>query len=339
MNGQNQDGSGKTRRGLSLDRSLLKRLSFILVGLLGVGAALVALTKTDDDPVDALLAEWPVVLGAGLLYLMGMVVYSISWAALFEPGPSRRLIALGFLISQPIKYLPGGIAQPIGQVTLTAQVTGSSRSALVAFPVHVLVNVVAAVTLGAPILFVIDLPSWAGWLVVLVPITWAALDRRWMSGLLGWLGRLHRVFAVGGELPAQPRINRAFALGLGAHATMFASFGLLTASSVRGWSALELSVVYAVAWLIGYIAIPAPAGLGARETVLAVILSAQLAAGGVVRISAVHRIATLVVELLLLVAALILARGFLGRRSRLGEALTDSRSQISTEEAERSTHD
>lgn len=307
--------SGKGR--LKLEPPTLKRVTLILIALAGVAAAVVAIFRTDDDPLAALLGEWPIVLAAGLLYLLGMCVYSMSWATLFEREDNRILIALGFLISQPVKYLPGGVAQPIGQVTLAAQASSSSRRAVVSFPVHVLINVVAAMTLGAPLLFITDMPSWVGWLVVLVPITWAALDRRWMTGLLSLLGRLHDFFKVSHDLPAQRAINRGFALALLAHGTLFASFGVLTSDSVSGWSAFELATAYAVAWLIGYIAIPAPAGLGAREAVLAVILSGAASTVDVLKISAVHRIATLIVELALLVVALIMTRTLFRRLTEM----------------------
>ncbi|HEX9866243.1 MAG TPA: hypothetical protein VGC03_14865 [Acidimicrobiia bacterium] len=298
------------QRRLHIKRTVMLRVSFVLIALVGVGAALVALSHTDEDPLTVLLDRWPVVLAAGLLYTTGMCVYAVSWAALFEREENRPLIALGFLISQPVKYLPGGVAQPIGQITLTAQAVASSRRAIVSFPVHVLINVIAALTLAAPFLFVADTPDWAGWLVILVPLIWVALDRRWMAGLLSFLSRAHRVFKIGHELPQQRRINMGFALALAAHGTLFASFGVLTAGTVPGWSVMTLSVAFAISWLIGYIAIPAPAGLGAREAVLAVLLSGAVTTFDVVKISAVHRIMTLVVELVLLSASLVVMRMF-----------------------------
>ena len=312
------------QRRLHIKRTVMLRVSFVLIALVGVGAALVALSHTDEDPLTVLLDRWPVVLAAGLLYTTGMCVYAVSWAALFEREENRPLIALGFLISQPVKYLPGGVAQPIGQITLTAQAAASSRRAIVSFPVHVLINVIAALTLAAPFLFVADTPDWAGWLVILVPLIWVALDRRWMAGLLSFLSRAHRVFKIGHELPQQRRINMGFALALAAHGTLFASFGVLTAGTVPGWSVMTLSVAFAISWLIGYIAIPAPAGLGAREAVLAVLLSGAVTTFDVVKISAVHRIMTLVVELVLLSASLVVMRMFFKSGVEAGSGIRHS---------------
>lgn len=316
-------GRDERRIAFAMDSSMVRRITWTLVAIAGGAAAVVALTRTDDDPIGSLLRKWPVVLIALALYLSGMCVYATSWAVLFPREDNRRLIGLGFIISQPVKYLPGGIAQPIGQIALAAQASGEARRAVVSFPVHVLINVVAAISLGAPLLFVADLPSWAGWLIVVVPITWTALNRRWMAALLGLLGRLHARFRVADDLPSQRSINTGFALGLVAHGTMFLAFGVLTASSIPGWSVFELATAYAVAWLIGYVAVPAPAGLGAREAVLAVLLGASLSTADVVRISAVHRIATLVVELALLLVALVATQSLLGRRAGFVDRAVD----------------
>jgi hypothetical protein len=295
-----------TRRALLLS-------SFALVALVGVGAGLLGLSRSDDDPLTLLLDQWPVVVTAGVVYMTGMCVYAVSWSALFQESENRPLIALGFLISQPVKYLPGGIGQPIGQITLAAEAADSARRAVVAFSVHVVINVIAALTLTAPLLFLADISRWFGWLVFVYPLLWAALDRRWMARVVSLLGRVHSMFAVADELPSQRRINSAFLLALVAHATMFFAFGLLSAGTMSNWSALTLSVAYGLAWLIGYIAFPAPAGLGAREAMLVVLLNGSANTVSVIKISAVHRMLTLIVELGLLVVALISLRMFFGR--------------------------
>lgn len=103
-------------------------LSLMVVAVIGVGAALVALGRTDEDPITALLSRWSMVAAAGIVYVLGMCVYAVSWAALFEPDDNRCLIALSFLISQPVTYLPpGGVAQPISQIALAAQASCSTR--------------------------------------------------------------------------------------------------------------------------------------------------------------------------------------------------------------------
>lgn len=319
MNGSQQNHPSSSRR------ATLKRATFILFAAIGVAACLIAITRTDDDPIGSLLAQWPVVAAAGAFYLAGISFYAASWASLFGESENRTLIALAFLISQPMKYLPGGFAQPVGQVTLTAQATDSTRKAVVAFPVHVLINVVVAMTLGAPLLFVLGPPRWTHWLLVLVPLVWTALNRRWMKALLSLLGRVHRVFQVSSDLPTQRHINSAFALAVMAHGLMFASFGVLAASPVAGWNALQLGFAYAIAWLVGYVALPAPAGLGAREASLVLFLGGAVSSVTILRIATVHRIATLIIELAVLAVALPLTRKALNTLYSAGRPTTEAR--------------
>jgi len=283
-----------------------KRTVFWLVVLGGIVTVVLVLLGTDDDPIGVIISAWPVVVVAAFLYLVGMACYALSWAHLFET--KRRSLALGFLISQPIKYLPGGVAQPIAQIALGVETTGSPARILIAFPVHVLINVVAGATLGAPLLLIAPIPSWSRWAIVLVPLLWVILDRRWMGSVLTWLARFRPRLREAEAPPSQALINRAFLWALAAHGLMFTSFGVLTGSAIPGWTSWRLILAFAVAWLVGYVVIPAPAGIGAREAALVAILGGALTTAEVVGITVVHRVMTMIIELVMLVAAVWLAR-------------------------------
>lgn len=140
---------------------------------------------------------------------------------------------------------------------------------------------------------------------MLVPILWTALNRQWMTRVLTMLGRVHRRFTVVGDLPQQRSINFAFMAALLAHGAMFWAFGILSSDAAQGWSSLSLAFAYGFAWLVGYVAVPAPAGLGAREGMLAALLAGSASTLNIVRLSAVHRVLTLVVELALLMVAVV----------------------------------
>jgi uncharacterized membrane protein YbhN (UPF0104 family) len=53
---------------------------------------------------------------------------------------------------------------------------------------------------------------------------------------------------------------------------------------------------YALAWVVGFLVVVAPAGLGAREVVLAAVLAGQLDRGSVIAVVLLSRIATTVVD-------------------------------------------
>ena len=298
--------SGSSIRGRLTRARTTRVVVFWLIVALGASTAVFVLFRTDDNPIETIIGAWPVVIASAALYVAGMTTYALSWARLFESD--RRALGLGFLISQPIKYLPGGIAQPIGQIALGVEATGQAAPILIAFPVHVLINVVAAATLGAPLLLVAEVPSWVRWLVVLTPLLWTLLDRRWMRTVLDLIGRRIPKLRVESSFPQQYLVNRAFLTALLALGLMFLSFGVLTASGVPGWSILQLSTAFAAAWLVGYVVIPSPAGLGAREAALFAFLGGALSGTEVVGIAAVHRVMTMVLELAMMGVAVWLAR-------------------------------
>ncbi|MCI0677884.1 MAG: hypothetical protein L0Z63_02415 [Actinobacteria bacterium] len=287
-------------------RSRLTRLVFWLVVGLGAATSVFVLARTDDDPVETMLSAWPVVLGAAVLYVIGMTLDAIAWSRLFTED--RRALALGFILSQPVKYMPGGFAQPLGQMALAVETIGRTSPVLVAFPVHVLINVVAATTLGALVLFVADVPGWARWLVILTPLVWILLDRRWMGTVLEYLGRRVPRLRVDAGVPSQGLINRSFGFALAGHGLMFLSFGVLTDDAIGGWSVIQLAIVYAIAWLVGYVVIPSPAGLGAREAALLALLAGTLTASEVIAVATVHRVMTMICELGMMGVAVLLAR-------------------------------
>jgi uncharacterized membrane protein YbhN (UPF0104 family) len=119
---------------------------------------------------------------------------------------------------------------------------------------------------------------------------------------------------VGDVLPAQRAILQAAGAGLVAHALMFLVFGLMAGEAITEYSVLGLSVAYGLAWVVGYVALPAPAGLGAREATLVALVGTG-STMTVIQVSAAHRILTLLVELILLaLASLSLRRAIRGRQ-------------------------
>lgn len=311
-------GEGGKDAGRRLSSPSLFRAALAVTAIAGIGASIAALSRTEGDAISLIVESWPSLLGAAGLYIVGMALYATSWAALFDPEDDRTLLALTFLGSQPVKYLPGGFAQPLSQVALSTTATRSRRSGVVAFPVHVLINVVAALTLASPGLFLGGLPDWARWGALALPLLWASLDRRWILWLLRHLGRAAKVFRVSGDVPGQRRIARSFAIALPAHALMFSSFGVIADSATPGSSVLILTVIYGLGWVAGYLVMPAPAGLGAREAALVALLAWSVPALGVIKISIVHRVTTLSIELVLMGVALVMA----GTRSRRADPPT-----------------
>ena len=54
-----------------------------------------------------------------LLTLASIVAIAQGFASLLRDGAHSKRLRRIFYLSQPAKYIPGGIAQPVGQVALT----------------------------------------------------------------------------------------------------------------------------------------------------------------------------------------------------------------------------
>jgi len=237
--------------------------------------------------VRSVAAQWDAVraLGAtitidwGALLASGAVV-GVSYAVLIETW-RRTVVAWGerlswreaariWFVSNLGKYVPGKVWQ-IGAMGVLAQQAGVSPVAAVGSSLVVnLVNIVAAcvVVLVAGTQVVALAGRWFVPLVVVASV--AAVATPW---ILPKLLRLARRI-TGRELPDPKVPPSAILVALVGCVTAWALYGFafrLLAVSLFGHAAGNTSsyiAVFTFSYLIGYLWLPAPGGLGAREEVL-----------------------------------------------------------------------
>jgi hypothetical protein len=232
---------------------------------------------------------------AGLLWGAGLLAAAYGWTTLL--GTEHRLVhAAAYLVAQLGKYAPGGVVQATSQV-------GLARSAGV------------PVSRGVTALTVLSITQVAGgatWAIVLA-VAWtdtgmivrvliaagaiaslALVDRRWMVWALRRIPRTRD--ASDSLVPAQPAILRAYASGVFLVGAVSVAYLLMLASFGRVDNPWLVIGAYAVAWTIGFAAVPIPAGFGLREAVLIGILHGMFPASVIVAASVFLRIAQLIVE-------------------------------------------
>lgn len=262
-----------------------------------VGAAFIVLTLVRSFRTHALvLPAASTVLVAGMLIAIGLLAAALSWSSLFEAYDGvRRQLRAAFLASQVGKYVPGGgLVQAVGQVGLSASSGPSKPQLSASFLIHGAVQIAAAAIVSGVLLF---MPAGSEWtrLAGLSVILAAGVRREWLVWSLEKLTRLSaRLGHV--TVPSQSALLRSLAWCLGPIlATSIAFWAMLTAFT----SGAPLAVVpqFAFAWLVGYVAVPFPAGLGIREAIL-IGMTGQTG-GVVVAASIVHRFVVLAVEGLL----------------------------------------
>jgi glycosyltransferase 2 family protein len=271
-------------------------------GLIGAAFLLVVFFQTWDRSRDVLVLPWWRPAVAVVLSALGLLCALGAWRTLLGPK-GRRGLAWGFYVSQLGKYVPGGIWQPAGQIGYAAQTTGSLADAGTSFAVFAVTQTVAGAVLGATLALVhpdlapvhrIGLLGGASLLLL--------LDRRWMVRALGLLGRA-RVLRGEPTVPGQGEILAACLWSVG---TLVAS-GLAYAILLAGLGGSPFPVVavpaLALAWVVGFLVLPVPSGIGVREGVLVVALAPVAPVAGVIAASVYHRLTTILAEVAMIGAA------------------------------------
>ena len=232
--------------------------------------------------------------GAALIAGLGhLALAALSWRCVV-PLP-QTILPIGaaarlFFLSQLGKYVPGGVWNFVAAAEL-ARTAGLSRSAVVgSFLLALLIGVSTCAMLA-----MLMVPQAAERLAIpvwLVPVG--------IGGMIAGLVILDHVWpSLRGRLPAvSPRAMAGSALlALGCWLCSGAMVTLLIAAvgaKVSGATFLLATGAYAFAWIAGFVALVAPAGLAVREAALIAVLSLQL---GLAEASAVALMARVLVTL------------------------------------------
>ena len=300
--------TGRVRRGGALLSAV------VLVVVLAVGGWYV---WTRREEVGAALGEIGVTAALGCLALTMLGVLATGecwrvWLASVADAPPVRTSHHVFYLTQSGKYLPGSLWPFLAQA-LVARRFGVPRSAMLSATslfllTHVVTGVVVGVLGAGPSAadgwrFLLYPAAVAGALLMLPPVL------RRIAGLLArsTLGRgrdTGRGVADEAEPPAPLRspgwstVGRAVALMLLAWAGYGGATWLLVQRLDAGPGGLPLAVgAYALAWVVGFLAVAAPAGVGAREAVMVVLLAPLVGTPGAVTVALVSRVALTVVDL------------------------------------------
>ncbi|MGQ9851530.1 MAG: hypothetical protein ACUVSU_15925 [Aggregatilineaceae bacterium] len=203
--------------------------------------------------------------------------------------PYRRMFTINAL-SQLAKYLPGGIWHFVGRAGYYHTDGLPLRAVTQAMIVENLWLVFSAFMAGVSGLLLYYAGGWrlAVALAGLVAVWWAVLwlIRLRFSGERNWRGSLST---------------------LGFQALIW---GLVGASlwvvlpSLDGWRSGSLAIgAFCISWVIGYVALFAPGGIGVREAAMTALLATALSAQDALLYAAIHRFLWVAAELTLGIVA------------------------------------
>lgn len=308
-------------RAVALLRSRWVRYGFVALAL---GLAVYAVQREWDDLVPA-LRELPVglVLGSAAVGVVYLLLTMMSWRAVLadlgSPLGPRATFGV-FFVSQLGKYVPGGVWNVVAAGELGADHQIPRRRSLSAMLVTVFVSVVSGLAVGVPTLAATagGLQGAYRWLWLLLPVLLALLAPPVMNRVLARVMRLARRDPL--EHPLTTRGTfAAVAWAVAAWCTVGVQVWLLalgTGVEATPASWARVTGAYAVAWVVGFLVLVVPAGLGAREVVLLALLAPLVPNDGAVLVVVlVSRIVQTAADLLLAGTGLVVSRRGRGGRT------------------------
>jgi glycosyltransferase 2 family protein len=281
--------------------SLLIRVVVLAVALAALTLCVIAVVKEWRTLSSSLAhANWPLLLAGFVLAFAGMVSLALLWRSLlaeFGAPTSVKDSIRWYFAGELGKYIPGGLWPVVGRGEL-ARRAGVRRS--VAYTSVLLslglMCVGAAIVCGLLAPFV-TLGAGAGWgwlLLVLIPLGVFGVHPMVLGRVFGLMSRLTKgrfeMTAV-----SWPRMLRFIVIAIPAWIFVGASALCVAASLHLSFSAVAVALAAVAGWIIGFLAIPVPAGAGVREVVF--IAVSGLVSTQAVVLATVFRLVFLVVDL------------------------------------------
>jgi hypothetical protein len=289
-------------------RRALQAVIFV-VGLAGIA---LVIYESVNEAQEQVLPSVPALVISSVLVLISVVCTARAWGALFSDlleTHAQRLVLRGtFYLAQLTKYLPaGGVVQTTSQLGLAKTVGIPLRRSAVAFPVSVVCVVVAGATVGSGLVVATDLPGWIRILAFLGLGSLVLLHRGIMAKALDLARRVIHRIPDSTHLPSQRDILADYGWALIAMVALSAAYAVSLHSLSTEQSPFVVFSAFAVSWVVGFLAVPFPAGVGVREVVLLALLPG-VGAGPLFAVSLVLRLMSIGGELLALLVNKIAVR-------------------------------
>ena len=261
--------------------------------------AVVALVLDGEEFLLGVRRLGPTSLGLALLATVGNILTSAAaWrSALADLGSTLRPAATGhvFLVGQLGKYLPGSIWHVVAQIELAAEHGVARRRAASATVVHMAIIVTSALLVGLATFALVPglVPGGYSWISLgIVPLL-----------VLLYPPILNRVLDKVVRLARREPLEQSVSAGGAARTMVWAlvswlAIGAQTLVLVTGVGGVELSWrtavlcvgAFSVAWVVGFVTFISPAGAGAREAALVLMLSGVLSPGRALLVAIVSRV-------------------------------------------------
>jgi uncharacterized membrane protein YbhN (UPF0104 family) len=288
--------------------SLLRRVLRWALGLLAVTLLLGVLWQQRHELADALarLDIGPVLL-SGVFVLLGLIASMMGWRALLGSVGHRLPVLTSarlYFLTQIGKYLPGSVWPVVAQMELGREEGVPASRSGVAGALSLLVGIATGIVIGVLSLVAVNgSPGDYWWLLIPLPILVVLLRPAVGQRAVALLLRLARRPAP--DLQIDPR---GVLVSAGWSAVMWLCFGIhvyVLVAALGGSDAFVRSVgAYALAWVAGFLVFFAPAGAGARELTLVVLLTPVLERPEALAVAVVSRVLSVAGDLVVAVCGI-----------------------------------
>lgn len=249
------------------------------------------------------------VVAAALMYALIIPISAWAWARLLaRQGETWRVSRLAGLmgIMQLAKYIPGNIAQHASRAALSLQAGMGGRALAVTVVQEMLLAAAASLVVGVGMLMLsvpgmAQLPEGSRLPLLVAGLTLAGLvlvlaavelpPDRLLGHRSGWAKALGRIGGLPGPATTLPV--------LGAYMIIYLIIGLglwgvaRAAGLPLGLDLPWVTAAFALAWLLGFLAPGAPAGLGVREGIMLLLLAGAAPAPELLAFVLLARVVTL----------------------------------------------
>jgi glycosyltransferase 2 family protein len=273
------------------------KVALLLLGLAGMAVAVVGLRHDLHGHALPSVRTMVIALMTGVASL---VFAARAWITLLEAAPEdRRAVSNALYVSQLSKYLPGGgVFQATGQITLSAAAHRPAKRVAIAFVVSAASQAAAGFVIAAFLVTLTGAPGWLRWLAPLGFLAPIVLTRPVLTFGMRVGRRITRHVPDVDHLPPGRAIAAAFGWGVLNIGCFGLSYAIILHSLEPETPILGATSAFALAWVIGFLVLPVPSGLGIREAILYATLPGVPAAA-VLASSLAHRLTTFGAELVL----------------------------------------
>jgi len=307
-----------------MNRRRLFQTAVLAVGLAGIAFAV---SETLKDAKENVLPSAGALIVSAVLCQIAIASSARAWVALFSDlvvsRRDRSVLRGTFYLSQITKYLPvGGVAQAASQLGLARTVGVPLKRAAVAFPVSAVGAVVGGSTLGSALVFDSKLPTWARILSLFGLATIVFLHRGLMARVLDLARRFVKRIPGSDQLPTQRDIIVFYGWALVTIGALCAAYAILLHSLTTAMNPFVVFSAFALSWVIGFVVVPIPAGVGVREAVIVALLPG-VGAAPLLAASLALRLLSIATELLSILANRVTSR-LHGRRIETIEPISSA---------------